>query len=367
MIKAVLIDDERPALRGLEFMLKKCSQVEVTGAFTDPIEGIEKMEDLKPDIVFLDINMPRLDGIDAVSCILEVSPDTEIVFVTAYDEYAIKAFELNALDYLLKPIEIARLEVTLDRLRKKLRAKSTQQLKFTGKMLKLRCLGCFEIGFEDCAPIKWRAEKTKELFAFLLHHARREITKDEILDNLWQNDDPDKAIKQLYNGIYYIRKTLANYGIDRRLLSIDGNYHLRICSVDYDIERFLAFYKQKSNRIDTLERMEALYVGDYLGTLCYDWAIIEKNRLLEMYICCAIELSGLYIQSKMYDEAACILRKAYQKDPLSENVTQSLLMLYRQTENKPAAVRHYTEYFKMLKKELGITPAEPIRRLSDWF
>ena len=366
MIKAILIDDERPALRGLEALLKIYTDIEISGLYLDPHEGIKKIRETAPDIVFLDINMPQLSGIDAASSIYEASPDTDVVFVTAYDEFAVKAFELSALDYLLKPVDTTRLEVTINRLRKKHAARGMKPVETPDKKLTIRCLGCFEIGFEGYAPIKWRAEKTKELFAFFLHNAHRDITKDAILDSLWQKDLPDRAVKQLYNGIYYIRKALADYGIDRGLLCINGNYHLRLGDVDYDINRFYALHKQTDNRMDALACMEALYAGDYLETLPYDWAIFERQHLLEMYIQCATELSALYMDNGRYDDAAAVLTKAYMVDPLSESVTRHLLALYRKTQNKTAAVRHYSLYCTLLKKELNIKPSESIRELADW-
>jgi len=116
MIRAVLVDDERPALRGLEHLLKNYSEVSIIGMYTNPLIAIEEIGFLKPQVVFMDINMPQLKGIDAASRILDLSPDTDIVFVTAFDQYAIEAFEIHALDYILKPISTERLGKTIERM-----------------------------------------------------------------------------------------------------------------------------------------------------------------------------------------------------------------------------------------------------------
>lgn len=366
MIKVILIDDERPALRGLEAMLEKYADIEIMGMFLDSHEGIKYVRENAPDIVFLDINIPQLGGIDAASIISNSSPDTDVVFVTAYEEFAVKAFELDALDYLLKPVNEARFEVTLERIRQKRTEKITKKANDCNKKLIIRCLGGFEVGLEGAAPLKWRAEKTKELFAFLLHNMGRNITKDEMLDTLWQKDNPDKAVRQLYNGIYYIRKALIDYGMDRSQISIDGKYHLKTSNTGFDIKDFYRYYKQKNNRMDALGRMEALYTGDYLGTLPYDWAILERQHLLEMYIQCTNELSTLYMENERYSDAADILMKAYRHDPLAESITKHLLTLYSKTQNKSAAVRHYSLYCALLKKELNIKPSESVRCLVDW-
>lgn len=106
MLKVVLIDDERLARSELKRLLQEFSDVEVIGEAANATEGIEKIESLNPDLVFLDIQMPGKTGFEMLAD-LEKAP--HVIFVTAYDEYAIKAFEVNALDYLLKPVEPKRL------------------------------------------------------------------------------------------------------------------------------------------------------------------------------------------------------------------------------------------------------------------
>jgi DNA-binding LytR/AlgR family response regulator len=116
MIKAVLIDDEEMALEELKYALSQFSEIRVQKEFTDPLEAIKKLNYYKPDVVFLDIDMPELNGFGAAEAILSKQPNTCIVFVTAYDEYAIKAFEANAIDYLLKPVTNKRLSQTISRI-----------------------------------------------------------------------------------------------------------------------------------------------------------------------------------------------------------------------------------------------------------
>lgn len=361
-MKVVLIDDERPALRVLKILLANYPDIEIAGMFTNPMEGILSVPALLPDAVFLDISMPQLSGMEAASAILERKQDTDIVFVTAYDEYAIRAFELYAVDYLLKPVELSRLNITVERLRRKRSAAQPPKQ----KRLIVRTLGRFETGFSDCEPIRWRTEKTRELFAFLLYNNGRSMVKENILDALWPEDDPERAIKQLYNNIYHIRKTLAEYGVTRDMVSIDGDYCLRLGDADYDLSRFWELYHKQADREAALSQMEPLYVGDYLAGQLYDWAVYERERVLTAYIRCAVELAGLYTRNANYSAAEALLYKAYRADPFDESVTQALLLLYRQTGNKAAAARHYTTYCACLEHELDAAPSEDIRRLANF-
>lgn len=112
-MKAIIIDDERLARTELKKMLQDYPEVEVVDEAANAEEGIAKIESLQPDLIFLDIQMPGKTGFDMLSQ-LEKTP--QVIFTTAYDEFALKAFEVNALDYLLKPIEPKRLADAVQKL-----------------------------------------------------------------------------------------------------------------------------------------------------------------------------------------------------------------------------------------------------------
>ena len=113
MQKAIIIDDERLARNELKKLLLEFPEIEVIEEATNAKEGIEKIEMLNPDLIFLDIQMPGKTGFDMLQ---ELDRIPQVIFTTAYDEYALKAFEVNALDYLLKPIEPKRLADALQKL-----------------------------------------------------------------------------------------------------------------------------------------------------------------------------------------------------------------------------------------------------------
>ena len=116
MLTALIVDDETPSREELKALLTSAPDVEIVGECANAIEGLSAVHRLRPDVVFLDIQMPRVSGLEMVGMI-EASALPHIVFVTAYDEHALKAFEEHATDYLLKPIDPRRLERTLDWLR----------------------------------------------------------------------------------------------------------------------------------------------------------------------------------------------------------------------------------------------------------
>lgn len=117
-MKMVLVDDEHLPLMRLKTLLEKSKvpEVDIVGEYTESLTVIAQIQALQPDVVFLDIVMPDMDGLALGEKIQELLPNVEIVFTTGYDKYAIDAFNLHAIDYLLKPVQEVRLQKTLERL-----------------------------------------------------------------------------------------------------------------------------------------------------------------------------------------------------------------------------------------------------------
>ena len=115
MIRTLLVDDEQPARERLKQLLAAHPDVEIVGEAEDGVHAAERIAELAPDLVLLDIQMPGASGLDVVASLGTERP--AVIFCTAYDQYAVDAFELSALDYLLKPVNRARLAAALDRVR----------------------------------------------------------------------------------------------------------------------------------------------------------------------------------------------------------------------------------------------------------
>ena len=128
-ISAILVDDENLASEELAFQLREFPDVEIVATVSNGIEALKLIEDLEPDLVFLDVQMPGLDGMGVIRKLREKEiPLPYFVMATAFDQYAVEAFRLEALDYVLKPIEKDRLEIAVERARKSIgeRARASQ-------------------------------------------------------------------------------------------------------------------------------------------------------------------------------------------------------------------------------------------------
>jgi two-component system, LytTR family, response regulator len=153
MIRALIVDDEIHAREELEALLQETSAFSVVGKCANAIDALQLIKREKPDVVFLDIQMPGITGMELLSMIdEEVMP--AVVFVTAYDEYALKAFEESAFDYLLKPVEKERLAKTTVKLQKRLRNKD--RAAYTGTEIKrIPCLASNRIKLINTSDVEY--------------------------------------------------------------------------------------------------------------------------------------------------------------------------------------------------------------------
>src|SRR5689334_3887820 len=118
-ISAILVDDEKLASEELAYQLKEFPDIDIIATASNGLEALKLIEDLEPDLVFLDVQMPGLDGLGVIRKLQEKNiPLPHFILATAFDQYAVEAFRLDAMDYLLKPVEKERLDLSIDRARK---------------------------------------------------------------------------------------------------------------------------------------------------------------------------------------------------------------------------------------------------------
>ncbi|MFO7863394.1 MAG: response regulator [Salinivirgaceae bacterium] len=126
MLKAIIVEDEAPARNLLKHYLKKHTEIELIAECVNGFEGVKAINELNPDLVFLDIQMPKLSGFEMLE-LIDTSP--AVIFTTAYDEFAIKAFEANAVDYLLKPFDESRFSESIDKAKSRMNSSTAPEAK----------------------------------------------------------------------------------------------------------------------------------------------------------------------------------------------------------------------------------------------
>lgn len=370
-MRIVIVDDEHLPLTRLKTLLEKSSipEIEIVGEYTNSLEVIAQIQSLQPDVVFLDIVMPHMDGLMLGEKIQEMSPNVEIVFTTGFDQYAIDAFNLHAIDYLLKPVQKPRLHKALERLQRIIKKNPP----ITTKQKSIRLLGGLKVVAPDgnVQSIKWRTSKAKELFAYMLSHHNEMIYRDTILELFWPESDLDRASKQLYTAIYTIRQTLKKYGLDGVKISsplLNSGYKLSIEDVVIDVEQWLAQLKSLSlleqGTIEEHERVFQAYTGDYLGDSGYIWSEGEKERLRRLWLHQAQQLSEFYIKNENYQAAVRVQEKVQLFSPNEEDSYFTLMKLYHVLKNASAVREQYWLLKKMLQEQLA---EEPNKEIVKWY
>ncbi|MBD2868156.1 response regulator [Paenibacillus arenilitoris] len=362
-MNAILVDDEKPALLHLERMLAEEGRLAVAGKFTTAREALEHVSKTATDFVFLDIGMPEMNGLEAANYFLQIDPRIRIVYVTAFSEYAIEAFELNALDYLLKPVSPARLAKTVERIAEYagMTAAARQEPDEPGReaaILAFRRLD-FRGGGQSGARLKWRTAKAQELFAYMLHQKGKWIDKDVILDLLWPDYPPDKATTHLHTSVYQIRKLLKEWEIDAAVEYAQEGYRLNADHLTTDVELFeqgLAEPHKAGGRRQPYADVLRLYAGPYLEEHDYAWAKPRREQLRQKYVDFVLAAAQTEAAAGRHANAVPLLLDAQEKDPYSEVICRKLMTVYADLRDDNALQSCYASFCRLIEQELGIEP-----------
>ena len=215
----------------------------------------------KPDVVFSDIVMPPPTGLDFAVALKTLSPDTKLVFVTGYSEYAVEAFRLHVQGYILKPVRA-------ERVREELELMDIPDLKPTEK-LQVQCFGYFEV-FWKGEPLSFSRSKTKELFAFLVDRGGSTCQPEEVIAALFEKTEPEKmkqSKQNLRNLVNDLKRVLTGIGQGEVLIRKGSSLCIRPELLDCD------YYRMLSSDMAALNRFRGAYMEQYT------WAELTKGIL----------------------------------------------------------------------------------------
>lgn len=360
MIRAIVVDDERPSADKMAKLLGDSGVVDIKGKFSNPLEALEYVKKEKIDTAFLDIEMPGMDGFQLSNHILDLQGWTAVVFVTAYSEYAVEAFRVNALDYLLKPVDKKRLNETLDRIVQE------KNINLNQSRMQVRCFGKFKV-FAGSGEVKFRTSKAEELLAYLIDGRGAEISRDEIIDRLWPDYDGDRAVAHFNTTLYNVRKALQQNGIQASIKHSRGCYRLDAASIECDYHRFLSStsVSRVINDITIVDYEEAaaLYTGDYLGGNQFQWSERSRMMLKEKYVRLLLDMAEYYKSARKHDRAVELLKTGLMHDPLHTDLNYRLVEMLMALKKRITAVKYYEAYRRELKNELGLEPEIKLKKL----
>ncbi len=368
-MRVVIIDDIKSTGETLSKMLSEMPAVQVEGVFNNTAIAYNFLKTEPVDVIIIDINIPEENGIAFAKRVRELTPSLMIIIISATNDYALEAFDIYALDYIVKPVSRERLERTINRIREILNVISGCRHCGIKYRLYAYCLGDFTLRSADGEAIRLQSSKSEELLAFLLFNRGKAVDKWRIIEELFAEMPIYNAETYLNTTTYKLRKALEPYGMKDAVICRNGSYKI-------DIEKIYVDFIDFQNRIrvstpidmsslkEALE-LESLYAGELFGDKDYFWLRTDRERLFLAYWSFAKQLSKKLVESGKHTLALELLKRIEDHDPYDEEVNTLLMKVYAALRDRISMKRQYERYVGLVYKELGIVPEDSFKRFYD--
>ena len=259
-MRVLCVDDALPIMEDIVSMCRKLPQITSVTGFTRPRDAMEWMETHPVDLALFDIDMPEINGLMLAEKLKHCHPDAAVIFLTAFQQYAVQAVKLRASGYLLKPVGLEELREEVDYACSRKKARPSSHIT-------VQTFGNFEI-FVDGETLAFHRSKSKELLAYLVDRSGNGVSRAWIFATLWEDGLYDHS-KQKYLDVIIrsLRDTLREAGIEE-ILEIKGGFlRVRPELLDCDLYRFL---KNDPAAVNS-------YRGEYMEE--YSWAVLNTEAL----------------------------------------------------------------------------------------
>lgn len=252
-MRILLVDDEQLQLLRLENACKKVLPDAEFFSYINPVKAFEENKDNNIDLAFLDIEMPGINGIQLAKKLKKNNPKIKIIFVTAYNEYALDAYKVHASGYITKPVNENKIQEEINELGSVIELNPT-------KKLQIKCFGNFEV-FHNGEPVRFSYKKSKEAFAYLVDREGSAINVNELNAVLWEEDHPS----YLRNLIADIQNTLKSIDAEDVFIKRHNECYIDVNKVDCDA------YEYKKGNPDAVR----MYRGEYMFQ--YSWPFFDAE------------------------------------------------------------------------------------------
>lgn len=263
-VQVMALDDERLALEQLKDAIQEAAPEIELRAFRKWREALTEIEEngYRPQIIFMDIGMPGITGLELTKKIKAICPETNIIFVTAFAEYAPDAFSLYPSGYVLKPVTAEKIKTELDNLRYPLYKRND------GALLKVQCFGNFEV-YANQVPLHFQRKRTKEFLAYLVSRKGEYCTLGELMTILWP-EEPETVGHRNYIRQFSmdLQETLKSINAEEVLLKQRGLWAVRTDLLDCDYYRMLDGDPQAKSMFHGAFMMQYSW-AEYTGGLLY--------------------------------------------------------------------------------------------------
>lgn len=366
-MKVVLVDDELPSLSLMKMLMRKNKYLEVIGEFTNSLEALKFIKETVPDVIFIDIEMPQMTGVELATEVMHFNSNIQIIFVTAFEKYALKAFDVNAINYILKPFTEEALNITVTRL---LRNYNCREQNFSNQqeMNKIVTLGEYSVfGNRNGEKVQWVTAKAKELFAYFVLQRGKEVDKWTLCDILFPETIAKRAEHNLHSTISRLKAALKNVGIENIISCAKGNYKVDMSMFLCDIWEWREWIENNpiitKDNISNYEKTLKLHLGDLFAPENYVWALPEQERLNKEFINSMKKVATYSMNRDNYENAEVYLKECLKLDPYDEEIVELLMKTYYLTGKRHEMKKVYNQLEVILKEELNVKPSESLQNI----
>lgn len=370
-MKVLIVDDEPAMLLAMKRLLSSMEGVELIGSFQSAAEALDFTRDSEVDLAFLDIQIAADNGLELARSLRSIRTELEIVFTTSHAEFAIQAYDVYPLDYMVKPISRIRLAQTITRASSRRSNSPFDSGDLILNQLTVRGLGCFEVSSKQLGAVKWISKKSMELFAYLLVHRGRSVAKIRVLEDIFPDMPLKNAETYLNTAVYQLRKVLSLHGFKEMVISAQEQYRIDLDQADVDFIRFEQAVAELSDMNAANEAVaidvEKQFAGELFEDKSFEWAIVERERLSIVYDSYSKRLARWLLDRKRFREAAHIARRIVSRNEYEEESILLLLNIFGAMGDRQSLHHYYEHYRQLLYQELGLQPSEKFRELYEQY
>ncbi|GGD97753.1 response regulator [Paenibacillus nasutitermitis] len=370
-MKVLLVDDEPAMLLAMKRMLSTMEDVELVGSFRNAAEVLAFVRNNDVDLAFLDIQIAADNGLELARSLRLIRPKLGIVFTTSHTEYALHAYDVYPLDYIVKPVSRTRLAQTIARAAGRSGASSDDAGERSPHRLTVRGLGCLEASSKQAGAVKWISKKSMELFAYLVVHRGRSAAKVRMLEDIFPDMPLKNAETYLHTAVYQLRKALSPHGFKEIVISAQEQYRIDLDQADVDFIQFEQGVEKLSeineeNEAAAIE-LEKRFAGELFEDKSFIWLTVERERLALIYDSFSKRLASWLLARKQFREAAQMARRMVMRNEFEEDSNLLLLNIYGAMGDQRSLHIAYKQYTQLLFDELGLQPSERIQQLYDQY
>lgn len=364
-MKVIIIDDEKSMHIIMERMLKKINPITLIGCFFDTWSAYDFLVGHEVDIIFIDISMPKESGLEFAKRLRDEGRETKIIFVTSHKEYALPAFDVYAFDYIVKPVNQARLQHTIGRLFSELEKLQNKKLEHAhAPKLLFNCLGLMELRTDTNELVKWKTSKSTELFAYLIMQRGKRVSRARIIEDIFAHLPLKNAETYLNTTVYQLRKLLSNYGLNNIVYSDNQYYALEYTQIAIDAiqfeEKCQQFEFTNDAQIKLALEHEKSYYGNLFGEEVYQWAQNDVERYFLMYISFSHKLCEALMKKSEIDSAIQLLKKLIDNYELEDKTMMLYLEALALKNDELGLKRQYKVFKELVKEEMGINLSQKV-------